>query len=108
MTKQLSGKTAASEAAEAQRAHVSKMTEYLKRYQDLAEDERADLISGYRQLSNLEIAFMLSDPDVAAKLQQFRAVNRRETREPFGSYALLLAMLTIGLAMIVYYVLAVL
>lgn len=107
MTKELSRKTAASEAAEAQRAHVSKITGYLRRYPELAEHERADLISGYRQLSNLDIAYMLSDPDVAAKLQRFRAENKRETREPFRNYAVLLALAIIGFAMIVYYVLAI-
>ena len=79
----------------------------LKRYPDLDEKERADLINGYRQLSNLDIAFMLSDPNVAAKLQRFRAENKRETKEPFRNYAVLLALVIIGLAMTVYYVLAV-
>lgn len=107
MTHESSRNTAATELAEAQRAHLSKITGYLKRYPEIAEHERADLISGYRQLSNLDIAFMLSDPDVAAKLERFRAENKRGTREPFRNYAVLLALLIIGFAMVVYYVLAV-
>jgi hypothetical protein len=56
----------------------------------------------------LDIAFMLSDPDVAPKLERFRAEHKRDTREPFGNYAVLLVLAVVGFAMTAYFVIAVL
>ena len=96
------------EEAEGHRAHAATIAGYLQRYPDISDDELIDLISGYRQLSNLDIAFMLSDPNVAPKLERFRAEHKRHTREPFGNYAVLLGLAVVGLALSVYSVLAVL
>lgn len=102
MTEESKRIDAASEGEEAHRAHVSRIGSYLRRYPDLADEERTDLISGYRQLSNLDIAFMLSDPELAAKLQEFRVDHKRATRVPFRDYVVLLVLLVGGLAIVVY------
>lgn len=79
-----------------------RIADLLCRYPNLSDPERAGLIADFRRLSNLDIAFMLSDPDVAPNLERFRRENKRETAEPFRNYALLIAIAIAGIAATVY------
>jgi hypothetical protein len=79
-----------------------RIADYLRRYPEISDQERTDLIGVFRQLSNLDIAFILSDPEVAPKFERFRAEHRRETRLPVRDYAALLVLAALTLVLIVY------
>ena len=102
MTKELSPRAAALELAKANRFLAKEVGGYLRRYPDLAADERRALIDGYRQLSNVDIAMMLSNPDIAPNLQRFRSENRRETKEPFRNYAVLVILVILSALLVAY------
>jgi hypothetical protein len=92
----------ASEHGDSDPRGPKRVADYLRRYPDISDQEQADLVGGFRQLSNLDIAFMLSNPDVAPKLERFRAEHRRDTRPPFRDYAALLAIVVATFVIIVY------
>jgi hypothetical protein len=98
-------RTPASEYNGSAACDPKRVADYLRRYPDISDQERTDLIGNFRQLSNLDIAFMLSDPDVAPRLERFRAEHKRDTRLPFRDYAMLLALGIVCLLSIVYAVL---
>jgi hypothetical protein len=75
---------------------------YLRRYPSISDPERIDLIGGFRQLSNLDIALLLSDPEIAPKLQLFRADHKRDTRLPFRDYGALLVLIILTFVLIFY------
>jgi hypothetical protein len=79
-----------------------RIADFLRRYPDLSELELAELVGGFRELSNLDIAFILSDPEVAPNFERFRAEHRRETRLPLRDYAALLVLMLLTFALIVY------
>ena len=102
MTEELSPRAAALEAAKANRFLAKEVGGYLRRYPELAENERRALIDDYRQLSNVDIAIMLSNPDIASNLQRFRAENKRETKEPFRNYAVLVILGVLSVVLMAY------
>lgn len=106
MTEDLSPRAAALETAKANRFLTKEVGGYLRRYPDLAENERHALIHGYRQLSNVDIAIMLSNPDIAPNLQRFRAENKRETKEPFRNYAVLVILAVLSVLLVAFVLIA--
>jgi hypothetical protein len=70
----------------------------LARYPNLSEIELAALIALYRRFSALDTALLLSDEELAPKLDRFTAENRSHVRLPFRQYAGLVAytVLTLG------------
>jgi hypothetical protein len=82
--------------------NAERIADYLRRYPAISDPERTDLIGGFRQLSNLHIALMLSDPQVAPKLERFRSDHKRETRLPFRDYGALLVLTILCFGLIVY------
>jgi hypothetical protein len=92
----------ASEEGDSDPRSPNRIADYLRRYPDISDQEQADLLGGFRQLSNLDIAFMLSNPDVGPKLERFRADHKLDTRLPFRDYAALLAIVIVTFVIIVY------
>jgi hypothetical protein len=87
---------------EAEQHNSKQVADYLRRYLDLSEDERLDLIARFRELPPVSRALMESDAELGLKLEQFRSENRRETRAPFRDYAFLLAIAITGLLITLY------
>lgn len=74
----------------------------IRRYPNLSEVELARLINLYRELSALDMALMLSDEEVAPRLDQFSADHRSKIRKPFRHYAGLVGYAVVGLAVLVW------
>jgi len=72
------------------------------RYPNLSEIELARLINAYRELSALDMAFMLSDEQLAPNLDRFSADHRSKIRTPFRHYAALLAYAILGVLTIAW------
>jgi hypothetical protein len=79
---------------------LEQVSDLVSRYPNLSEIELARLINLYRDLSALDVALMISDDELAPKVQHFVGDHRKEVRPPFGQYGMLLliALCGIGLA----------
>ena len=71
--------------------------ELVDRYPNLSEIELARLINLYRELSSLDMALMISDSELAPKLNRFRKDHRRQLRTPFRQYAVLVYIAVAGI-----------
>ena len=69
----------------------------VERYPNLSEIELARLINLYRELSSLDMALMISDSELAPKLDRFRKDHRRQLRTPFRQYAVLVYIAVAGI-----------
>jgi hypothetical protein len=76
--------------------------ELIARYPNLSEAELVRLISQYRDLSALDMALMLSDDNLAPKLDRFSSDHRSRTRTPFRHYAALLAYAAVAVGMVAW------
>ncbi len=76
--------------------------ELIGRYPNLSEIGLARLINLYRDLPALDMALMLSDRELAPKLDQFSADHRSRVRTPFRQYAALVACAVVGVAVVVW------
>lgn len=74
----------------------------IKRYPNLSEIELARLVNLYRELSALDVALMLSEDELAPKLDQFSADNRSKIRTPFRQYAALVGYAVVGIAIVAW------
>ena len=74
----------------------------IARYPDLTATELARAIKLYRELSSLDMALMMSDEDLAPKLDQFYKDNWRKLRIPFRQYAVLLGIAISGIMLAVW------
>lgn len=72
------------------------------RYPDLGDIELARLVDLYRELSALEVALLMSDSDLASRLNQFMQDHRAKIRTPFREYAALLAIAVMGVALVIW------
>jgi hypothetical protein len=72
----------------------------LGRYPDLSKEELDQLISLYPQLSPVELAMMISNEEIAGKLDAFNRAHPRVGRSPFGHYAVFVGIFVAGLALI--------
>jgi hypothetical protein len=63
----------------------------IARYPNLSEGELARLINLYRRFSSLDSALIISDEQLAPKLDRFVADNRAKVKLPFRQYAGLVA-----------------
>jgi hypothetical protein len=70
----------------------------LARYPNLSETELTALIELYRRFSALDTALLLSDQELAPRLDRFTSENRSRVRVPFRQYAGLVVyiLLTLG------------
>lgn len=76
--------------------------ELIDRYPNLSEIELARVINLYRELSALDMALMLSDEDLAPKLDRFVKDHRSKVRPPFHHYAAFLVYGLVGFAALVW------
>lgn len=81
---------------------LQQAAELLRRYPHLSDVELARLINLYRQLSALDSALLISDGDLASKLNLFFADHRAKVRTPFRHYAALVGYAVIGIAVLVW------
>lgn len=78
---------------------LEQAAELIGRYPRLSEIELARLINLYRQLSALDVALMVSDEQLAPRLDRFIGEHRSELRTPFRQYAILVAIAVVGFAL---------
>ena len=78
----------------------------LGRYPDLSKEELDQLISLYPQLSPVEMAMMISNEEIAGKLDAFNRAHPRVRRTPFGHYAVFVGIFVVGLALIAWVLLS--
>ena len=72
------------------------------RYPNLSEIELARLINTYRELTALEMALMLSDEDLAPRLDRFSADHRSKIRAPFRQYAALVGYAVLAIVAVAW------
>lgn len=77
-------------------------TELIGRYPDLSKEELRKLKAIYPQLSPVEMALMISNEEIAAKLDAFTRQHPHVARTPFGHYAVLVGIFVAGLALIAW------
>lgn len=78
---------------------LEQAAELIGLYPSLSEIELAQLINLYRELSALDVALMISDEQLAPRLDQFVGEHRSEVRPPFRQYAVLVAIAVAGMAL---------
>jgi hypothetical protein len=76
--------------------------ELIGRYPNLSEIELARVINLYRELSALDMALMLSDEELAPKLDHFSRDHGRRLRTPFRQYAALVGIAAAGIIVAVW------
>ena len=69
----------------------------IKRYPNVSEIELARLINVYKELSALEMALMISDEDLALRMDRFSSDHRENLRIPFYQYAVLVVLGIVGI-----------
>jgi hypothetical protein len=82
--------------------YYQRAVDLLGRYPDLSKDELDQLISLFPQLSPVEMAMMISNEEIAGKLDAFNRAHPRVGRTPFGHYGVFIGIFVIGLALIVW------
>lgn len=87
-------------------AAAQQAVDLIRRYPNLSEIELARLINLYRQLPALDVALMISDDDLSPRLDRFFSEHRSKIRTPFRQYAVLVVLAVVGIATIVWAVLA--
>lgn len=70
----------------------------LSRYPNLGETELARLINLYRGFSALDMALVISNEEIAPKLDLFSADHRSKVRTPFRQYAALVVYAVVTVA----------
>lgn len=78
---------------------LEQAAELISRYPNLSEIELARLINLYRELSALDVALMISDEQLAPRLDRFVGEHRSEVKTPFRQYAVLVAIAVAGFAL---------
>ncbi|HEU5481868.1 MAG TPA: hypothetical protein VFU80_02080, partial [Sphingomicrobium sp.] len=93
MFQDFSGKEFAVARAEAPTSSALRdVSALISRYPSLSEVELARLINLYRQLPALDVALMISDEELAPRLDRFFNDHRSELRTPFRQYAVFVAI----------------
>lgn len=77
-------------------------TELIGRYPDLSKDELRKLKAIYPQLSPVDLALMISNEEIAGKLDEFNRAHPQLGRTPFGHYAVFVGIFVVGLALIAW------
>ena len=80
--------------------------ELIERYPRVTEPQLEALIATFRRLSALDVALILSDEDLAPKLDAFRRDHASRIRTPFRQYAVLFAIAVLGLLVVLWSVTA--
>lgn len=83
---------------------LEQAAELIGRYPKLSESELTRLINLYRQLSALDVALMISDEQLAPRLDRFVREHRSQLRIPFRQYAVLVAIAVMGIMLVAWVV----
>jgi hypothetical protein len=76
--------------------------ELIDRYPNLSEIELARLVSLYRKFSALDAALIISDEQLGPKLDRFFADHRSKVRVPFRQYAGLIGYVVLTIAAVAW------
>lgn len=76
---------------------LDQVAELISRYPDLSEIELTRLINLYRELSALDVALMISDQQLAPRLDRFVSEHRSDVKTPFRQYATLVYIAAVGI-----------
>ena len=90
------------ESARPTPSRLHQAAELVSRYPHLEEPEIMRLARLYRTLSALDVALMVSDDDLAERLERFRRDHRSKIRLPFRQYAPFIVIGTGGLATLLW------
>lgn len=82
--------------------NYSTAIELIGRYPELTKDELHVLLSIYPHLSPVEMALMISNDDIAARLDAFNRAHPKLGRTPFGHYGVFVGIFVVGLALIAW------
>ena len=74
----------------------------VSRYPNLSEIELARLINLYRELSALDMALMISDTELAPKLDRFYKDHWRRLKTPFREYAVFVFIAMAGILVAIW------
>ena len=99
------GFSRAIEAAPCVGAH-ERAAELISRYPDLSKSQTGDLVSLFPRLSALDLALMMSDDDLAPKLEAFYAAHRQEMSPSLTDYAVIGSIIAFPIVMFLALVLA--
>jgi len=80
--------------------------ELIARYPNLSEGQLARLINLYPELTALDTALMLSDEQLAPRLDRFSADHRSRIRPPLSHYSALLIYAGLTIAVLVWAIFA--
>ena len=94
--------TALAKEEAARRAAPLQLADLIARYPFLSPLEVELAIGLYRRLSALDMALMLSDYELAPKLDRFYKDHWRKLKTPFRQYAMLLVIALAGIALAVW------
>ena len=83
---------------------LEQAAELIGRYPNLSEIELARVINIYRELSALDVALMISDEQLALKLDRFVGDHRSKLRPPFRQYAVFVAIAVAAVTLVVWVV----
>jgi hypothetical protein len=85
---------------------AGQVAELVARYPNLSEIELARLINLYGDLSALDMALMISDTELAPRLDSFFNDHRSRLRTPFRQYAALVVVAALGICIAVWAVIS--
>lgn len=74
----------------------------LRQYPDVSRDEIHLLIAAYPRLSAVDLAHILSDLELAPKLEHFSRDHKSVTRTPLRDYVLFIVIAALSIAIIVW------
>lgn len=69
-------------------------------YPDGSPEQLQQLIAVYPRLSALDLAHLLSDPELAPRLEHFRRDHKSMIRTPFQQYGLFVVIAVVSIAII--------
>ncbi len=94
------------EQAQPEPSRLHQAAELVSRYPDLDESEIVRLIRLYRAMSALDVALMMSDDDLAERLDRFRRDHRSQIRLPFRQYTGFVVITIFGLSALLWAMMA--
>jgi hypothetical protein len=74
----------------------------IRLYPNGSPQQLQELIAAYPRLSAMDLAHLLSDSELAPKLEQFRRDHKSTTRTPFRQYALFVVIAVVSIAIILW------
>lgn len=81
---------------------LGRAAELIRVYPDGMNEQSESLIDLYPRLSHVDIAHLLSDPNLAPRFGQFVRDHRSTTSTPFSHYTFFLVFAVVGLGILIW------